>query len=135
MKKVLLIWSLLLITILAGCSKQELLKENELLKQQLLEQEKNIEKQSNDNFKKAQECEKYSNEIAQSMNKKWGEELIIFYSPSLNTCIYGWREYEWWGAESMPSSIYFLADVLPKQNIYFWRNDHTERDAKIAELK
>lgn len=140
MKKILIASVLLFGILLTGCSnnKQEtelLEQQNDLLKQQVSNQQKNIENQSNDDFKKRQDCEKYSNEIAQSMNKKWWEELIVFYSPNLNTCVYGWREYEWGDSESMPSSTYFLTDVLTKQNIYFWRDDHSERDQKIKELK
>ncbi len=140
MKKLLLISVLLFGTILAGCTNNkqelELLKQqNDLLQQQLSDQQKPIEKQPNDNFKKSQECEKYSDELFQLMNKSRWEELVVFYSSTLNTCIYGWREYEWGDSETMPWSTYFLSDVLTKQNIYFWRNDHSEREARIQELK
>lgn len=147
MKKLLLVFMLFSGIFITGCSvktqNSELLKQqnillqeqNKLLQKQLSGEKATIKTESTDNFKKSQDCEKYSSEIIQAMNRDEWEEPIIFYSSKLNTCVYGWRTYEWWDTESMPNSIYFLADILTKENIYFSRDDHSERELKIKELK
>ena len=99
-------------------------------------QQKEVVQQPDLSFQKKQECAKYSNEIARAMKQAWWEELITFYSPKLDTCVYGWRTYEMTDPDAAaPESHYFLADALTKESLYFWSNDHPERERKIKELK
>lgn len=72
MKKILLISLLIFGFILTGCSQQKWLSQDEL-------------------FQKKQECASYTSEMYKDIEKWWYEEpliLDVFYSSSINSCIY-----------------------------------------------
>lgn len=105
MKKILLIVFCALGIFISGCSSSNRLSAEEL-------------------FNKQKECANYSQEIKSDLVSN--QELIeIFYSPIDNTCYY---------IKQWPS-LYYLVDILTKEETMF-RNNETEKMAKtIKALK